>query len=252
METKIYLDSGNFTAGITLKDPDEPEDGNMALHTCENTGDIVENRKKLSRILDCTLEDFVCAYQSHSANYHRVVRADRGRGSVSMDDAIPDTDALYTYEPGLLLCCFTADCVPLLLYSEKTGLVGTIHSGWGGTVNEITPRVLERLIRFEGNKPEDLRIIIGPAISQAGFEVDPDVCDRFRALGYADPYICFNEKIEKYHIDNQLTVKRQCELAEIPPENIFIDRTCTLRSPDCFSHRRNKSRGRHLSFVLRK
>ncbi len=252
MKTKIYLDSEKYTAGITLKDPEEPEEGSLALHTCENTGAIIGNRRKLSTFLGFSLGDFVCAHQTHSANFHRATQADRGRGSVAMDDAISDTDALYTYEPNLVLCCFTADCVPLILCNEKTGLAGVIHSGWGGTVNEIVPRVLEQLIRSEHNQPEDIRVFIGPAISQESFEVDRDVRDRFKALGYADPYISYNGKTGKYHIDNQLTVKKQCELAGMPPENIFVDRTCTFSSPNCFSYRRDKACGRHLSFIIRK
>jgi copper oxidase (laccase) domain-containing protein len=94
--------------------------------------------------------------------------------------------------------------------------------------------------------------MIGPAISQERFEVDRDVCDRFKALGYADEWISFHEKTGKYHIDNQLTVKRQCELQGIPAANILIDRTCTYSSSDCFSHRRDKICGRHLTFILRK
>ena len=59
-----------------------------------------------------------------------------------MDTAIPDTDALYTYEPNLVLCSFTADCVPVIFYNEVNGLIGVIHSGWQGTVKEITSEAL--------------------------------------------------------------------------------------------------------------
>ena len=252
MNTNLYPTPDNLIAGITLKDPVESEANNMALHACENTENIIENRKKLAAFLKCGLEDFVCAYQSHSNNFHKVIRADRGRGSDTMDTAIPDTDALYTYEPNLLLCCFTADCVPLILYNEVTGLIGVIHSGWQGTAQEITPKVLKHLIQFENCDPNDMHIFVGPAISQEKFEVDQDVCDRFKALGYADEFIYYNERTRKYHVDNQLVVKRQCELQGIPSDHISVDRTCTYTSPHCFSHRRDKICGRHLSFIMKK
>ena len=38
----------------------------------------------------------------------------------------------------------------------------------------------------------------------------------------------YKEETHKYHIDNQQTVKKQCELAGIPAENITIDSTCTF------------------------
>ncbi len=252
MIATLYPTPHNLVAGVTMKDPSAPESNNMALHACENTENIIENRGKLAASLNCGLKDFVCAYQCHSANFHRVTREDRGRGSQTMDNAILDTDALYTFEPNLLLCCFTADCVPLILYSETNGLVGAIHSGWEGTVKEITPKVMEHLIHAEQCKPADMKIIIGPAISQEKFEVDRDVYDRFKALGYADEFMYFNDKTGKYHIDNQCVVKRQCELQGIPVANISINATCTYTSSECFSHRRDKSCGRHQSFIMRK
>jgi len=248
----IYPTPENLVAGVTLKDPKEPESFNMALHVCANTDYIIENRRKLAAFLNCGLEDFVCACQSHSDNFHKVTRTDRGRGAMTTDNAIPNTDALYTFEPDLLLCCFTADCVPLILYSEPAGLVGTIHSGWEGTVKEITSKVLRHLIREEHCSPEDIKIIIGPAISREKFEVDRDVCDRFKALGYADEFISYNGQTGKYHIDNRLTVKRQCELSGIPAKNITVEGTCTYTGPGCFSYRRDKNCGRHLSFIMRK
>lgn len=242
----------NFIAGVTMKDPSAPEENNMALHACENTENVLENRRRLAASLNCGLEDFASAFQCHSANLHKVTGEDRGRGAMTMDNAILDTDALYTFEPNLLLCCFTADCVPLVLYHEPSGLIGTIHSGWEGTVKEITPKVLRHLIRAEHCGPEDMKIIIGPAISQDKFEVDRDVFDRFKALGYADEFIDYKDQTGKYHIDNQMVVKRQCELQGIPASNISVNRTCTHTSPDCFSHRRDRSCGRHLSFIMRK
>lgn len=247
-----YPTPGGFIAGVTMKDASVPEENNMALHTCKNTEDVLENRRKLAASLNCALEDFVSAYQCHSANFHKVAREDRGRGSRTMENAILKTDALYTFEPNLLLCCFTADCVPLILYSEADGLAGTIHSGWEGTVKEITPKLLQYLIQFEQVDPGNVKIIIGPAIGQDKFEVDRDVYDRFKALGYADEFMYCCEQTGKYHIDNQLVVKRQCVLQGIPTVNISVNRTCTHTSPDCFSHRRDKSCGRHLSFIMRK
>lgn len=252
MNPVLYHTPGSFIAGITMKDPTEPEANNMALHACENTKNIIENRRKLSAFLNCGLEDFVCAYQCHSANFYKVTRSDRGRGSAAMENAILETDALYTFEPDLVLCCFTADCVPLILYSEADGLAGTVHSGWEGTAKGITMKVLAHLIKAEHIDPDKIKIIIGPAISQEKFEVGRDVYDRFKALGYANEFMYYNEQTGKYHIDNQLTVKRQCELSGIPSANITVNRTCTHTSPDCFSYRRDKSSGRHLSFIMRK
>jgi hypothetical protein len=251
MKIKCYANNEEWRAGITLRDESEPEAGNMALHSCKNPHDILENRKKLAAFLGCDPGDFVCARQTHGSRFHRVTRDDKGRGAFNADTAISNTDALYTYEPNLLLCCFSADCVPVLFYHEGKGLVGVIHSGWKGTVQEITLQLFEHLKRTEGCSPRDFHVQLGMALSQEKFEVDADVYVKFKELGYADHFIYFNAETNKYHIDNQLTVKKQCELAGIPSEHISIDRTCTYASPDGFSYRRDQTCGRHLSFVRR-
>ena len=247
-----YATPESIIAGITMKDSSEPESNNMALHACINMESIRENRRKLAAFLNCSLKDLVYANQCHSTNWYKAVPADRGRGSDTMVTAIPDTDAIFTFEPNLLLCCFTADCVPLILYHERAGLVGVIHSGWEGTVKEITPKVLQHLQEIEGCSNSDTRVVIGPAISQERFEVDRDVYDRFKSLGYAENFMSYTEQTRKYHIDNQMIVKRQCELQGIPSDQITVDRTCTYNSPNCFSYRQDKNCGRHMSFVMRK
>lgn len=252
MKTTIYLNNEKFISGTTMKDDSEPENNNMALHACETPELILSNREKLAATLQCGLNDFVCANQTHSASFHKVTLADKGRGADRTDTAIVDTDALYTYEPNLVLSSFTADCVPVIFHNERTGLIGVIHSGWQGTIKEISLKLLEHLKQVEQCDLRDVHVQIGAALSQEKFEVDEDVYLKFIALGYADEFMYYNEESNKYHIDNQQTVKKQCELAGIPASHIKIDPTCTYVSPDGFSYRQDKKSGRHLSFIMRK
>ncbi|KUF31758.1 MULTISPECIES: peptidoglycan editing factor PgeF [unclassified Lysinibacillus] len=252
MKTKIYVDNEQFIAGTTLKDDMELEQNNMALHICDNVQAIIDNRQHLAATLNCDLQHFICTEQTHSANFHKVTLADKGRGAEQIDTAVKNTDALYTIEPNLLLCSFTADCVPVIFYNAVNGLVGVIHSGWQGTVKEITPKLFEHLMNEEQCQPEDFHVQIGMALSQQKFEVDADVYEKFHSLGYAEDFMYYNAETNKYHIDNQQTVKKQCELAGIPADQIQIDETCTFLSPNGFSYRQDKQAGRHLSFIMRK
>ena len=246
------MNIAGIIAGMTMKEPGMAELNNMALHICENPAAIIQNRERLAEEIGCRIEDFVCAVQTHSANFHKVTKEDRGRGALTMDDAIPDTDALYTYESGIVLTSFSADCVPVLLYNEKSGVIAAVHSGWQGTVKEVMRKLLHQLIAEEKNDPAAFHVRIGPALSQEKFEVDGDVHDKFKALGYADEFIDYNEETKKYHIDNQKTVKKQCELAGIPSDRITIDPTCTYLDDRCFSYRQDKKCGRHMSFIMKR
>lgn len=252
MKNKQYFSNTDYLAGTTLKNDEVPEQNNMALHVCENEEIILQNRMKLASELGEPLTHFVCANQTHSANFYHVTKQDLGRGATDLETAIPDTDALYTYEPNTVLCSFTADCVPVLFYHETNGLIGAVHSGWQGTVKEITLKLFEHLKREEQCQLDQIHVQIGMALSQDKFEVDEDVYLKFKALGYADDWMYFNEKTNKYHIDNQQVVKKQCEIAGIPSEQIVVDPTCTFTSEEGFSYRQDRKCGRHVSYILRK
>lgn len=251
MNIKLYMNDESIIAGMTMKDRSQAEENNMALHVCEFPHAVIENRKKLAARLQRNLDEFVFANQTHSDRFRKVTHTDRGSGAEQMETAIDDTDALYTYEPNIVLCSFTADCVPVIFHNERNGLIGVIHSGWQGTVKEITLKLFTHLKHAEQCSLEDVHVQIGAALSQEKFEVDEDVYTKFKNLGYADEFMYYNENTHKYHIDNQLTVKRQLELAGVPSEQIQVDRTCTFKSPDGFSYRQDRQCGRHASFIVR-
>lgn len=252
MTTTIYENNADILMGISMQDDAQPERNNMALHVCDDPENVLLNRENLAASLGHSLQDFVCANQTHSATFYKVTKEDKGRGTRSADDAIPETDALYTFEPNIVLSSFTADCVPVLFYATDSNLVGAIHSGWLGTVKEISLKTFTHLRDAENVDLTNVYVHIGTALSQEKFEVDRDVYDKFKALGYADDFMYFKEETSKYHIDNQLTVKKQCELAGIPAENVTIENVCTFKNDAGFSYRQNKQAGRHLSFIVRK
>src|SRR5690606_5176077 len=123
MKIKFYENNEKRVLGITLKNPSFAEDNNMALHVCKNKADIIENRKQLATLLQTDLSKFVCANQTHSANFFRVEKSEIGKGATDNATAVSDTDALYTYEPNVVISSFTADCVPVLFYNEKTNVI---------------------------------------------------------------------------------------------------------------------------------
>lgn len=252
MNRKTYIDNDSYTAGMTIKDLHTDSHNNLALHAGNDRAHSLANREALLSTLGYTIADLVCANQTHSSHFQKVTHADAGKGARTTEGAFLDTDALYTREAGLVLSSFAADCVPVTFYHVTEELVGAVHSGWQGTVKELVPQLFAHLTGSEGCDPAGFRVQIGMALSQEKFEVDEDVYLKFKALGYADPFIEFNEATGKYHIDNQLTVKTQLERAGVLPEHIDIDRSCTYMSPDGFSYREDKQCGRHMAYIVKK
>lgn len=253
MTSQFYETLENITAGTTLKDPNQALNGNLALHTGENPTQVVANRQTLADALQVDADQFVFANQTHSKKAYHVTVGDQGRGSLSTEDAVDDVDALYTYETDIVLGVFTADCVPVLFYDEDSGLIGAIHSGWKGTIQDI---VSWTFAQIKSQDPElfmgKMKAVLGPSIAQDSFEVDKDVADQFTALGYADDFIQWDARRGKYLINNQATVAEQLKRVGFLPENIQLSDQDTLKMTDGFSYRLDKTPGRHFNFITRK
>lgn len=189
MNLLTFFEDDTIMAAMTLRDCTAPLCGSMALHTGEEAGAVMENRRRLSEET-LPLSRWCCAMQTHSANAYAVTAEDAGRGALTIDDAIPACDALYTRERGVLIGVFTADCVPLLLHDPHSGIIAAIHAGWPGTVKQITHHTVSRLIEREGLDARTVQVWIGPCIHQPSFQIREDVIAQIRALPFdTSPYL---------------------------------------------------------------
>jgi YfiH family protein len=90
----------------------------------------------------------------------------------------PEADGAVTSRQGILLSVQSADCVPVLLSSEKGEVVGGAHCGWRSAKTNL----LSNIIKLMHNKgAEKISAIIGPAIHQESYEVDQLFYDEINA-----------------------------------------------------------------------
>jgi len=162
---------------------------NLALHVGDGEAAVLENRRRALSVLDSDLGALVCANQVHGTRVSVVGSAERGRGSLAMTDAIPDTDALVTREPGLVLGVFVADCAPIVLFDPEAGVLGCAHAGWRGALGGVIEATIAAMGTL-GADPGRTTAGIGPAISKARYEVGADVVAAATDhLGDADPFV---------------------------------------------------------------
>lgn len=74
----------------------------------------------------------------------------------------------------------TADCVPLLIYSENENYISAIHAGWKGVLTGIVSVGIQMFQKCNISSNQ-LKIIIGPHISNCCFEVSKDLFEQFQA-----------------------------------------------------------------------
>jgi polyphenol oxidase len=147
---------------------------NLSLSVGDDPARVLENRRRLAAALRVSPGDFIFARQVHGAGVRIVGDADRGSGTLSPDDAIPDVDALVTASPGPVLAVLTADCVPIVLHDPVAGVLACVHSGWRGTVARACAAAVAAMQSL-GSRPSDILAGVGPAVAPGRYQVGADV-----------------------------------------------------------------------------
>ncbi len=130
-------------------------------------------------------------------------------------------DALLTDQKKLVLTVHTADCLPILFYSDS-GIIGAIHSGWRGTVRGITISAVREAVRIYGVRLEKMYFIFMPAIQKCCFEVGLEVAVLFGSRDH--------NKNENITVDITEENKKQLLSLGVPEQNIRINSDCTFCS----------------------
>ena len=148
---------------------------------------------------------------------------------VSREKLVKETDAIITNLKNIPLVVQTADCVPIILYCSESNSIAAIHSGWRGTVQNITEKTINAMIKEYNANPSKMYAYIGPYIALKDYEVGEEV-----AIHFKNKTIINN----KWHIDNGLEVKEQMIKCGILENNIELS---NLNSYDdnFYSYRRD-------------
>ncbi len=153
-------------------------------------------------------------------------------------------DAIYTEQVGKVCVIMTADCLPVFFCDRQGSKVAVAHAGWRGLARGI----LESTIQQLNAKPEELLVWLGPAISQAAFEVGDEV-----RLAFTD-YLPQAEKAFKpsrpqhWYADLYLLATQRLQAQGI--NQIFGGGLCTYTDRErFFSYRRDGQTGRMASLI---
>ncbi len=240
----VYPDE-NYQIGFTTK-----RLGNMAYQA---TGkDVLRNRQRVSELMGIDYNRFVFAKQTHSANIYEVTKSDLGRGCMSFEDGIADVDCLYTFETGVALCAFYADCTPIYITSEVDNLTCVIHAGWQGTVKAIVYKTIEHF-KSLGIDPKNLQVIIGPSISFDNFEVESDVIAKINELTMIDNKSTYTQtSASKYHVDVKKINKLLAQASGVLETQIYVSSICTYESDKMYSYRKERETGRMIACIYKK
>jgi polyphenol oxidase len=107
----------------------------------------------------------------HLTQIHSALVFDAEKVTVGLEG-----DGLVSATPGITAWAKSADCVPVLLLDPERSVVAAVHAGWRGTAAQILPRAIQHMI-LRGARPEQIRVVLGPAISGDYYPVHRTVAE---------------------------------------------------------------------------
>lgn len=215
---------------------------NLGLHVGDDSGAVVENRRRVCRALGVEFEGCTFAQQVHGDRVCEVSGGQVGAGRTRFADGIPETDGLVVAGPGAAVAVVVADCVPMVMYDPERHVGGVVHAGWRGTAAGIAGRAVGVMAEAWGARAESLLVGIGPAIGPCCYEVSEEVAGKVGAAEVREG---------KWYADLAEANRRQLCGAGVRAESIEVAGMCTAcHSEEFYSERRlGGPTGRFGAFV---
>lgn len=172
--------------------------------------------------------------QTHSTNVVQV-EAEEGEPFL-VGREFPETDGLLTAKKHIALVIKFADCTPIVLYDPTEKVQAIVHSGWRGTVGEISKIAIEKMVNDFDVKLENIFAYVGPSIDQENYEVGAEVYEAFSMNPDRDLF--FKPYGKKYLLDMSLANIQLLLQAGLKEENIEVEKTSTFISENLHSARK--------------
>lgn len=157
---------------------------------------------------------------------------------------IIEKDGFYENADGLLtrgdyvLGVKTADCIPLLLFSRETCVIGAVHLSRKNLISGMVSKSFKENLKKLKVTPLSLKIFLAPHIRWPHYEIKKDICDPLRGTKW-ERFI--KSKNSKNYFD--LTQAAVCELEGIGvlKDNIHDSKVDTYLSDKFYSARRGQN-----------
>src|SRR5213080_1782418 len=126
------------------------------------------------------------AQQIHGDRIAIVNRADCSGSRVGCEDKkFRGCDGIITYQRGIVLGVYVADCCAVYIVDSKTPAIGLVHSGRKGTELGVVPNAITQMSDRFRSDPANIIVQLSPCIRPPHYEVDfaAEIVRQSRALG---------------------------------------------------------------------
>ena len=214
----------------------------------------INSYKVLCNVIDCNYINLVKTNQEHT-DCVKIVKE-------KVNETMPDfnlekyynTDGLITNQKDIILSTTNADCILLLFFDPVKKVIANAHSGWKGSLQRISIKTVQKMVKeFECN-PKDIICCICPSIRRCHFEVQKDVKDMFKEefkdLDNLNEIIEEKVPSQKWNIDTVLMNQIILEKQGLKKENIIDSGICSVCHSDLIHSYRVEKQGYGLNTAL--
>jgi len=232
---------GWFTGAVV----DGAEDANLAHHRPHVPERLARARDRVATLTRTDAASWTSMRQVHRAD---VAVVDEGTPPGA---ELRDVDVLVSALTDRPLVVLTADCLPILAAGRRA--IGAAHAGWRGVAADVPAALLAALVGL-GERPEDVRVAIGPAIGPCCYAVGPEVVG---AIAEVSSAALGRTRDGRTSVDLRRAVHdRLGALGVRHVQDVGGDTfgagACTSCDEGWFSHRRDPSSGRQAGIVVRR
>lgn len=220
---------------------------NLRFHCDDTHENVLKNYEIIASTLGMDYKRLVLSKQVHEDVIHTVTENDIGNG-ITRKNAFTSVDALITDKKNIPLVTLFADCTPVFFLDPEKKVIALAHSGWRGTVQRISAKVINQMVTDYGSNPADILTAIGPSIQECHFEVGDEVAEIFINEFGEETAVKYGEK---YHVSMQKAIKIQLMEAGVKEENTDDCGICTYCNSELlFSHRKTNGKRGNLGAFL--
>ncbi len=216
----------------------------------------IQDYYNLGKCIDIKLNKMVKPNQDHTDKIQVVEKHLLEDGPDFNLEVYDKTDGLITNKKDIALATTNADCILLLFFDPVKNVIANVHSGWRGTLQRISVKTVQKMIKEFNCKPENIICCICPSIRKCHFEVESDVKEMFEKE-FKDLKIEQNNDImekqkdkEKWNIDTVFINKILLKQEGLKQENIIDSGICSVCNSDLIHSYRVERQGYGLSTAL--
>ena len=245
-----YSDVINHVYGIGL---------DRNYRTSKNKGEkaynkSINNYKDLCAAIGIDYKNCVKPCQEHTKNI-RAVKQKMNKGKLDFEqEEYKATDGLITNQVNIALVTTNADCILLIFFDPVKKVIANIHSGWRGTLQQISVQAVNKMKNEYNCNPNDIICCICPSIRKCHFEVHEDVqtlyYNKFKNLDEINNLIVPILGENKWTIDTVEINKIILKQAGLKEGNIIDSGICSVCNSDLIHSFRVEKEGYGLSTAI--